>query len=388
MNKSSQRIIDNLYVRNSITGHNIQTPWEVVGMVVSRLVLDITNEFVNDIVACKYVQSISLKSSKIAVLFNIEFLVALKERGFDMSNVTFFGGCPMKEKVAKQVGCDYEHIDENVPVLDKENKYPMKFDYVIGNPPYGNRNKKLVWLRFIEKSVKLAEKKLIFIAPYNNKGKEAKQFIEERRTWQSEEVGHYFKGISQPDIKILELSKTPVRKYVRKKVDPYKEYVNSYPERKTMNDVLTILSGFSGDGVNSIKNSYNERKKLSSEILVKVTRKGEVWKTIPQEQYDELSEHNNGKIMLASPYLYCVHVYMYKGIIDSCIIKSSLVSNACCIIVPFDTYEEAKKLDDWMKSDEIRNELIKLHNLRISMVGKKGKYVINHKMFKLLPWYE
>jgi len=94
----------------------------------------------------------------ILVMFNLEFLIALKSRlNNDLSKVWFLTPCPIKKQIAINSGIkenfiiDYEYNSkinvENMP----------KFDVVIGNPPYhkikignGDASGKPFWHKFVE----------------------------------------------------------------------------------------------------------------------------------------------------------------------------------------------------------------------------------------------
>ena len=101
-------------------GHNIHTPYDLVDKILSKIG--------------------NFKNKQIAVLYTIEFALTLKDTyGADPKNITVFGDSEQKKKVAKRVGFNYY----SVSVL-YERDCDMKFDVVVGNPPYqdkkGNEN--------------------------------------------------------------------------------------------------------------------------------------------------------------------------------------------------------------------------------------------------------
>lgn len=123
--------------------HNVHTP---------RL---LTEEVVNKITITE--------DMSVLVLFNIEFVITLIEIfGVDSKQITFYTDHENKTKIAKLFGVNYiEEFDD------------MKFDVVLGNPPYqDNKDKKSsgtnnLWPLFVEKSVDLLKDQghLAFITP-------------------------------------------------------------------------------------------------------------------------------------------------------------------------------------------------------------------------------
>jgi site-specific DNA-methyltransferase (adenine-specific) len=127
-----------------LDGHNVHTPFELTEKIVNTIKVD--------------------RKSKIAVLFNVEFvftLIALK--GANPKNITFFGDCLKKQKLIESWGCVW--VNSNILLnLDKKKreKYKMKFDVIVGNPPYqdkkGNENSTNstdLYAVFVEKSFDL-----------------------------------------------------------------------------------------------------------------------------------------------------------------------------------------------------------------------------------------
>lgn len=89
------------------------------------------------------------------VISNLEFLIILKEMGIDMNNVYYSVNCDIKKRVAIQLGIsenkllNLQYKDKDINLGQEEN---MKFDIVVGNPPY---NPNALWKKFVLKSIDL-----------------------------------------------------------------------------------------------------------------------------------------------------------------------------------------------------------------------------------------
>lgn len=98
------------------TGHNLHTPFGLVDIILGRIKPDNTKTY--------------------GVFFTIGFVIKLiEDYGIDPKNIWLFGDSPEKEKVAKYLKIKYY----NIHILNKGN-VDMKFNVVLGNPPYAERS--------------------------------------------------------------------------------------------------------------------------------------------------------------------------------------------------------------------------------------------------------
>lgn len=95
------------------TGHNIHTPFSLCDKILKK-------------VKPNFTQTIS-------IFYTIEFAVVLiEDYGIDPKNIWLFGDSLEKKKIANHLGINYNSIN----VLFDVREFKMKFDVIVGNPPY------------------------------------------------------------------------------------------------------------------------------------------------------------------------------------------------------------------------------------------------------------
>jgi len=102
--------------RGIIGGHDIFTPYDLIDDVMLNMDVDLDNK-------------------NIAVLYNIEWVISLLEDWeVDPKNITFFGASENKEKLTLRFGCKYYDVSDTKKFFEED--IDMKFDVIVGNPPY------------------------------------------------------------------------------------------------------------------------------------------------------------------------------------------------------------------------------------------------------------
>jgi hypothetical protein len=112
-----------------------------------------------------------LSTKKILVLYNIEAVYLLiKNYKVKLQNIYFFTQSNKKNSSLKQIGINVFYTNIKNDPIQYLNSVNMKFDVVIGNPPFekgkGAKNTKL-WMTFSKLAIKLSNKYVSFITPNN-----------------------------------------------------------------------------------------------------------------------------------------------------------------------------------------------------------------------------
>ena len=113
----------------------------------------IVEEMVKRVKKCKGLD-IRDKNIRVLVLFTLEMAVQLMAESCDAKNITIatLKECRATKKIAMSMGCNYMTLPGN----ERDWKeISMKFDVVMGNPPYqnkeeGNRKSQTIWPDFVE----------------------------------------------------------------------------------------------------------------------------------------------------------------------------------------------------------------------------------------------
>jgi hypothetical protein len=90
--------------------------------------------------AQEMLSSVDISGKSILVLSDLGFILPLKDKGADMSKITFVAHTPEQEKLATQMRIGKVlQVGYNNSIEELEQQLMgLKFDVVVGNPPYGN----------------------------------------------------------------------------------------------------------------------------------------------------------------------------------------------------------------------------------------------------------
>lgn len=95
----------------------------------------------------------------VLVMFNIEFLLELNLE--KVKSITFVTGCNLREKIAKNLLNKYNGTVKKISVLSDLESLDMKFDVVIGNPPFDGT----LHLDFLEKAYLWSSQYVLWVSP-------------------------------------------------------------------------------------------------------------------------------------------------------------------------------------------------------------------------------
>ena len=244
----------------------------------------------------------------------------------------------------------------------------MKFDVVVGNPPY-TQGKKFLYRYFFEKSLELSDK-VAMVMPLSlhskyDSLKELNKLVKTHNEFISENVSHHF-NVGLNNIHYVVASKDTYNK-VDSYYDLLDNYKEIYPDRKRLEPTL-------GNTPVGFTKNYDDTGKLA---VVKVLQDGPDIRKVKIDVVNKAKQktikpyvvfHNN------APSLGKFNVYLHET-------KNPITWSQHVFAYQFDNKEDAKKLADWLQSNIITQETKKMLEL-------KKKHTISLEMLRKLPWYE
>ena len=138
-------------------------------------------------VLCKEIlDNLELSNKSILVLFNIEFVLSLVgDFGIESRNITFYSDHHTKTHYAKTLGAD----------IVTELESSMKFDIIVGNPPFQRNNtdakRWTLWEQFVKKSFDLADT-VAMVTPQSITSPGPFEMIKDRATVINIDVSKHF----------------------------------------------------------------------------------------------------------------------------------------------------------------------------------------------------
>lgn len=143
MNDKDMLVMDGIkrLLELSSDPHNIFTPFELCNEVICKLPL----------------------SGSILVVANLEFVYTLLKKGVEPSHLYFATPCDIKAQAAQKMGVSVVYKYNNI--LTNEDIGNMKFDVLVGNPPYQAQQKanKPIYHKFVEQSLALADRVCLLV---------------------------------------------------------------------------------------------------------------------------------------------------------------------------------------------------------------------------------
>lgn len=316
-------------------------------------------EYTPKIVTEKVLSDLDISDKSILVMFNIEFVITLVETlNVPSRLITFYSDHDNKSYLAEKFGVKY--------IKDLETN--MKFDCVVGNPPYTN-GQKLLYTKFFEKALDLADT-VAFVMPVQLESKHDKLKFHNHRLQKhlvkmGDNVSEHF-SVGYDNIRYVIASKS-VDNPVAELKDPVEDIPLLYPERSRLKPIKGDTDIAQG---NEVDNGVTTIFKVHKEDTV-------LYKKVEPYKVQKSSKKSNAN------YLVIVNHTPSRGRFNCAVLPNK---GMCWSMWTFafecDTLDEANKLKTWLQSDEIVNYI------SLMLKARNNQHTISKELIERLPHYE
>lgn len=297
-------------------------------------------------------------SGSILVLFNIEFVISLVHTyRVNPAQITLYSDHEHKTNIGNSLGC---HV---ITEIEED----MKFDVVVMNPPYTN-GQVMLYAKFFDQALKLGTT-VACVMPLDLQTRHDKLKFHNNRVrkhsyYISENVSDHFK-VAYDNLHYVIASRS-VNNPVEHIADPLDYIPLLYPERPRLQpikgDTDTAIGAEVPNGVDTIfkvhKNDTVLYKKVDPKKVSKSSKKS------------------------SAPYLVIVNHTPSLGKFNCAIIPNNgLTWSMWTFAFECQSQEEATKLKNWIKSDEIVAEVKKM------LTARNNQHTISKAMIERLPTY-
>ena len=244
----------------------------------------------------------------------------------------------------------------------------VRFDECLMNPPY-TKGAKLLYTYFFKKGLEVAEN-VTCVMPVDlesghDKLKFHNQRVQRHLINMSENVSHHF-NVGYDNLYHVTASES-VSNPVEEREDKLSLLPLLFPERRRL--IFKAGNTQCGETEEDINGTEVYYKLLQNDNLVK--------KRIPSYKTEQ------SKTWTTSPYSVFVNVTPSRGKFNCAIVRGcDLTWTRKVFMIECDTKEQAKKTKDWLQSEIIAKEVIKMMKL------KNDTYSVSLEMVNRLPYHE